>query len=293
MLRERLIATIAGFVWSVFVLVLVLVTPAGAATPEAPLLSPDDARFGAEARAALARTALLFDPADEDRARGGVYSLPLPLPWPPHAADRRLWQLDVPGGMPLFLVTALTRPGKRSPPGRRSPWTACSSTRRRTTPWPASPLRRRRGQAVRRPGQRAGPPATGTTRGGGGLQRLRPERRVVAGHGEQRLADVRAQRLGSGHRPGGAGRGSAGAAPAGPARRPCRGRRKRRRRPLWRFRSARWTRRSTWWRTSPRAWRTPSLRPRRLRARCSIRPSTATPWDGRCPTASTCLGTVR
>jgi enterochelin esterase-like enzyme len=117
MFRERLIATIAGFVWSVFVLVLVLVTPAGAATPEAPLLSPDDARFGAEARAALAHAALLFDPADEDRVRDGVYSLPLPLPWPPSANDRRLWQLDVPGGTPLFLVTALTPAGQAFAPG--------------------------------------------------------------------------------------------------------------------------------------------------------------------------------
>lgn len=115
--RERLIASIAGLVWSVFVLVLVLVTPAGAATPEAPLLSPDDARFGAEARAELARSALLFQPADEDRVRGGVYTLPLPLPWPPGAADRRLWQLDVPGGTPLFLVTALTPAGQAFAPG--------------------------------------------------------------------------------------------------------------------------------------------------------------------------------
>jgi len=81
--------------------------PAGATL----LYPPDAAPFDATRRLELARTALFFD-GDDGVLDTGAYVLPVPLPWPAGAAERRSWTLDVPGGTPLFILAAISLPGQ-------------------------------------------------------------------------------------------------------------------------------------------------------------------------------------
>ena len=75
----------------------------------APVLPPDVPPFGEARRARLATTALLFPVGDDDNAMdGGVYVLPVPLPWPPGYGSARSWELDVPSGAPVFALAAVS-----------------------------------------------------------------------------------------------------------------------------------------------------------------------------------------
>ncbi len=83
------------------------VAPAGATL----LYPPGAAPFDATRRLELVRTALFFDD-DDGVLDAGAYVLPVPLPWPAGAAERRSWTLDVPGGTPLFILAAIGLPGQ-------------------------------------------------------------------------------------------------------------------------------------------------------------------------------------
>jgi endo-1,4-beta-xylanase len=66
----------------------------------------------------LANTALMFPDVDDDGEvddgglEDGVFLLPVPVPWPAMAAGARTWELDAPGGAPIFILAALAPAGK-------------------------------------------------------------------------------------------------------------------------------------------------------------------------------------
>jgi len=74
--------------------------------------APDAPLFGPQRRAQLANSVLHFVPGEgESRVEDGVFTLPVPLPWPPGAASRN-WEGAVPAGLPVFLLAAVMPNGE-------------------------------------------------------------------------------------------------------------------------------------------------------------------------------------
>jgi len=72
------------------------------------VLPADVPPFGEARRSLLTTSALLFPVGDDDSPMdGGVYVLPVPLPWPPGFGSARSWELDVPSAAPIFALAAV------------------------------------------------------------------------------------------------------------------------------------------------------------------------------------------